>query len=726
MGFQVSPGVNVTEVDLTTIVPAVSTTDGAFVGVFRWGPIEDITLVGDENQLVKDFGKPDADTAVSFFTAANFLAYGNKLRLVRVADTLTRKVVEFTVSTAEAANGDPVLNKLVTSGLKTGELKVRAGDIVDFGGEELPIASVESDTELTLDGFLQTALVDEVVTIKIYAGALNATAEDITGSGVPGIGMLVKNDTQYQENFSMGGADCGPFMAKYPGELGNSLIVSLCPGTLAYKNSSLTGTVSSSLSNVTVTGVGTKFQDELVPGSIIKDAVTGQERKVVSISSQTSLTINSPFSPSLSGASVSSKWEFADFVGIKPDTSNVAADAGAQDDEMHLVVVDYDGRVSGTKGTVLERHTFMSKAVDGKTDDGGSSYYVNVINSKSKYIRWTDHLIGTENTWGKRAIDVDVFDSPLKPYTVKLSGGRDANNKSVNPAVDAGLIAGYDLFRNPELVDISLVMLGDAELNVVVHVINNICESRKDCIAFVSPPREAVLDNAGGETEATIAFRDLLPSTSYAVMDSGWKYQYDKYNDVYRWLPLNGDIAGLCVRTDIEQDPWWSPAGYNRGNIKNVIKLAYSPFKAERDDLYQKGINPVISQQGQGTVLFGDKTLLAKPSAFDRINVRRLFIVLEKAIARAARFMLFEFNDEFTRQQFRSLVEPFLRDVQSRRGIYDFRVVCDKTNNTGEVIDRNEFVGEIYIKPARSINFIQLKFVAVRTGVEFSEVVGRA
>jgi phage tail sheath protein FI len=232
--------------------------------------------------------------------------------------------------------------------------------------------------------------------------------------------------------------------------------------------------------------------------------------------------------------------------------------------------------------------------------------------------------------------------------------------------------------------------------------------------------------NAGINTrDNVIAFRDSLPSTSYAVMDSGWKYQYDKYNDVYRWVPLNADTAGLMVQTDLTRDPWYSPAGYNRGNMKNVVKLAYNPGKGDRDQLYKKGVNPVITQPGQGTVLFGDKTLLSKPSAFDRINVRRLFIVLEKAIATAAKFTLFEFNDEFTRSQFTNLVVPFLRDVQGRRGITDFQVVCDGSNNTGEVIDRNEFIGDIYIKPARSINFIQLNFVAVRSGVEFSEVVGR-
>ena len=217
----------------------------------------------------------------------------------------------------------------------------------------------------------------------------------------------------------------------------------------------------------------------------------------------------------------------------------------------------------------------------------------------------------------------------------------------------------------------------------------------------------------------------LFPSSSYATLDSGWKYQFDKYNDLYRFVPLNGDVAGLMVRTDNTRDPWWSPAGFNRGNVKNVVKLPYNPLKAQRDQLYKKGINPIVTFPGQGTVMFGDKTLLAKPSAFDRINVRRLFIVLEKAISTASKFTLFEFNDDFTRAQFRNMVEPFLRDVQGRRGIFDFRVVCDESNNTGEVIDRNEFIGDIYIKPARSINFIQLNFVAVRTGVEFEEVVGQ-
>jgi hypothetical protein len=303
------------------------------------------------------------------------------------------------------------------------------------------------------------------------------------------------------------------------------------------------------------------------------------------------------------------------------------------------------------------------------------------------------------------------------------------NAEMMDTASDVAFNRSLEAYNsNPEVVDVSLILTGDGNQTKAIHVINNIAEVRKDCVAVISPQRADVVNNStyvGAEMDDIITFRNLLPSSSYAVMDGNYKYMYDKYNDLYRYIPLNGDTAGLMVRTDTERDPWYSPAGFNRGQVKNVIKLAFNATKGQRDQLYKAGVNPVVTFPGQGTVLFGDKTLLAKPSAFDRINVRRLFIVLEKAISTAAKFTLFEFNDEFTRAQFRNLVEPFLRDVQGRRGIFDYRVVCDTTNNTGEVIDRNEFIGDIYIKPARSINFIQLNFVAVRTGVEFSEVVGK-
>jgi hypothetical protein len=356
----------------------------------------------------------------------------------------------------------------------------------------------------------------------------------------------------------------------------------------------------------------------------------------------------------------------------------------------------------------------LSKASDGKNSDGSTNYYKDVINNSSKYIWVLDHPRLVTN-WGTTASN-KVFDILTANVTNTLSAGVSGDSVSA-----ANILAGYDLFSNDELYDVSLIPMGPTTNAGVVNSVISLAETRRDCIVFISPQYTDVV-NTTGQEDKIVAYRDTLTSSSFAVLDSGWKYQYDRYNDKYRYVPLNGDTAGLAARTDYIADPWFSPAGYNRGIIKNVVKLSYSPSKADRDILYKKGINPVVTFPGQGTLLFGDKTLLARPSAFDRINVRRLFIVLEKAIATASKFQLFEFNDPFTRAQFRNLVEPFLRDVQGRRGITDFRVVCDETNNTGEIIDRNEFVADIYIKPARAINFIQLNFIATRSGVSFEEV----
>jgi hypothetical protein len=388
---------------------------------------------------------------------------------------------------------------------------------------------------------------------------------------------------------------------------------------------------------------------------------------------------------------------------------------------MHVAVVDEDGQWSGTKGTVLEIFENVSMASDAKDPTGASNYYKEVVNNRSKYIWWTAHNASNSNAGS--ASNGTTYGDPATPQTVSLVNGSDGS------AATAGEInTAMDKFVSSEDVDISFLLAAGGGQTVTTHLINNIAEVRKDCIVCLSPPSSTVVDNGtylGKEAVDVVAYRDSLPSSTYAVMDSGWKYQYDKYNDVYRWIPLNGDTAGLMVRTDSVRDPWFSPAGFNRGNVKNVVKLAWNPRKADRDTLYKNSVNPVVTFPGQGTVLYGDKTLTAEPGAFDRINVRRLFIVLEKAISTAANFTLFEFNDEFTRAQFRNLVEPFLRDVKGRRGIQDFKVVADETNNTGDVIDRNEFIGDIYVKPNRSINYIQLNFTAVRTGVEFSEIVGQ-
>jgi phage tail sheath protein FI len=432
-----------------------------------------------------------------------------------------------------------------------------------------------------------------------------------------------------------------------------------------------------------------------------------------------------------------------------------------------MIVVDRLGYFSGVQGQVLEKYSNLSKASDAVLSDGTANYYKTVVNRSSDYIwnlRELDAIISATylNTSSAAAFGISisglgmgsntVFKTLKRPYTTLMGysvaestgvitimtngkgvDGYTSSSKAHDAAIKSGLQTAYALLTNTENIDIGLIAAGEVESVVANYIISSVAEVRKDCVAFIS----AAYDN--GSTLAIVTkstdFQQLINyrtaasnaanvSSSYAVMDSGYKYMYDKYNDKYIYVPLNGDTAGLCARTDYTADPWFSPGGYNRGVIKNVVKLSYNPSQTERDTLYKNGINPVTTFPGQGTVLFGDKTMQSKPSAFDRINVRRLFIILEKSISTAAKFQLFEFNDGFTRAQFRNLVEPFLRDVQGRRGIYDFKVVCDETNNTGEIIDTNQFVADIFIKPARSINFITLNFVAARTAVNFEEIGG--
>jgi hypothetical protein len=519
----ISPGIETREIDLSTVVPAVTSLEGAIAGVFRWGPVGEAIKISSESDLVKRFGAPKTGyNTETFFTAADFLAYSNALYVVRVSD----------------------------------------------GAVATDIADTEAD--------------DVVIS------------------------------------------------AKYPGELGNSLQVEIF-NSAAFSSAEFAGAT------------------ERVPSSV---------------------------------------------------------------DNVHVVVVDAGGAITGTAGAVLEVFQDLSILAGAKTEDGTNNYLLDVINDRSRFITIAD--------------DADL--STLLDYSVDLADGSDGSSETTISL--ANLYTGYDVFESAEDIDISLVLQGKArgttnQAELASYILDNIILQRKDCVLFVSPDRAAVVDNPGNEASAIVSFRNNINNNSYTVMDSGYKYRYDKYNDRYVYTPLNGDIAGLCVRTDRDRDPWFSPAGYNRGLIKNVVKLAFNPKRADRDTLYKADVNPVITQPGEGTLLFGDKTLLGRQSAFSRINVRRLFIILQKSISRAAKLMLFEFNDEFTRRQFVNIVEPFLRDIQGRRGIFDFRVVADESNNTPEVIDRNEFIGDIYVKPARSINFIQLNFVAVRTGVEFSEVVGQ-
>lgn len=441
-------------------------------------------------------------------------------------------------------------------------------------------------------------------------------------------------------------------------------------------------------------------------------------------------SLGNSISISIADAASFSKWDYKALFTTAPDTSDFVANAGGLGDEIHMVVIDRDGRWTGTAGMVIESYAFLSKALGAKKGDGSSAYYVTAVNSQSNYIYWMDHPTGMAN-WGTApSLGVTYTSIGATALSFDLVGGVDDYS-----VTDGQRMNAFTLFGDDETYDVSLIISGKSSRDVVRHIIDNVVEKRRDCMVFASPSHivtgDPLVGNNAEVVENIIKFKNgdgvenaTLPSTSFAVFDSGYKYQYDAYNDVYRWVPLNGDVAGLCARTDYTNDPWFSPAGFNRGQIKNVIKLAFNPRKADRDNLYQNGINSVVSFPGEGVVLFGDKTALAKPSAFDRINVRRLFITLEKAIATAAKYQLFEFNDGFTRAQFRNQVEPFLRDVKGRRGIIDFKIICDETNNTGEVIDNNRFVADIYIKPTRSINFVTLNFVAVRTSATFTEITG--
>ena len=567
MAFQVSPGVQVQEIDATSVVPAVSTSIGGFAGSFNWGPVDEIVTVSSENELAAKFGTPDDSTAKHFLVAASFLKYGNALKVVRVA-----------------------------------------------------------------------------------SGHENATSD--------GSGQLIKNDEDY-DNSSL---SVGSWIAKHPGVLGNSIKV---------------GLVTAGVSNFSTIQYLT--------------------------------------------SSDATKYLYSSIFDSIPGTSEYASNLGKTSaaDEVHVVVIDEDGAISGEVGTVLESFGYLSQASDAKKSDGSSNYYKDVINQQSAYVYWAAHDSNLTDA-GETVSANTTFVTSTTTLESSLSGGSDDN------APTTGEIAlGFDLLEDSETEDVNLLFAApDANgEEAIAEDLISIASSRKDCMAFVSPPIE---DTVGSSTPAADVktFADGLTSSSYASCDSTALYVYDKYNDVYRWIGAAGHQAGLCANTDNVADAWFSPAGVNRGQLLGVTKLAFNPKKADRDTLYKARVNPIVSLPGQGTILFGDKTLLSRPSSFDRINVRRLFITLEKAISTAAKAQLFEFNDEFTRAQFRNLVEPFLRDVKGRRGLTDFLVVCDNTNNTQAVIDGNKFVADIFVKPARSINFISLSFVATRSGVEFSEISG--
>jgi len=668
MGFQVSPGVQVNEIDLTNVVPAVATSIGATAGAFQKGPVSSPVLITSEEELLRIFGKPQntSNQFESWFTVANFLAYTDACYVTR----------------AESA---------------------------------------------------------------------------ITNAGATG-GVLIRDDDHYENSFNTGQGSVGEWAARTAGTHGNSLGVSICATATAYQQTLgannqvnqadvAVGDTSIQVDNADASGYAFNVGDLIsfyTDSAYTTPADNYREYEVTAVdTSGDLLTIRLKDDPNGAGlqtaiaddAYILRRWKFYDLFNGAPGTSAWAtANGRGTGDELHVVVYDttgditgYDNDVAGQRtSSVIETFANTSKNPSAKSPQGDSIYYRDVIFRGSSYVYWMDHNTsgtnwGTDTTSAYTAVDT--------PTLTTLSGGTD------DYAVTAGeMQTAFEKYLDSDNIDVNLVLGGSSSLttdsaagqDTFVTMLTNVVETRRDCVGFVSPYRSATVGVTDSNTQTdnvTEAF-DLCPSSSYMVFDSGYKYMYDKYNDVYRFVPMNGDTAGLCAYTDRVADPWFSPGGLNRGNVRNAIKLSYNPSKANRDFLYRARVNPVVNFPGQGVVLFGDKTALSKPSAFDRINVRRLFLVLEKAIATASKFQLFEFNDEFTRAQFRNLIEPFLRDVQGRRGITDFLVKCDATNNTGEVIDRNEFVADIFVKPARSINFITLNFIATRTGVAFSEVGG--
>lgn len=765
MSFQLSPGVNVTEIDLTAVIPSVATTDAAIGGVFRWGPVEKAILVTNEDQLVARFGRPTNLNAETFFTAASFLAYSDSLYVSRAVRTSG----DSAVYSADLNAGNTTITVSNAAGVLEGFAVfgpgIKSGTVVtSIDGNELVLSE---DPEIS----------DTGVSLQIFEADLAFNAVANSSSVVDLTTTIVKNEEHYDLVSSNFDTDA-EFVAKYPGELGNSLKVSVCPSAAAFESGivgseviddlnvantvdqiEISFVVGSNTAIIRVTpndpsetqdatdsvAVANAVKNKLTIGDLlfagnsqigstqllqitaISNPITVAQSDDDTVQILVSLEDRYSLSGNYSSTTIDRRWEFSRVTQLAPGQSThqlIQGNTAAQD-ELHVVVSDEDGRISGVPGTILEVYQNLSRATDSKTLDGASNYYEEVINESSKFIWFANDFDGNAPSVVSSLLASSALTSP---YTQSFVGGRDSKNEETISVGD--LINAYNLFESAETVDISLILAGKARggshgEQVANYLVDNIAEKRKDCIVLLSPDRGDVINNTFDIEAAVIQFRNAVRSTSYAVMDSGYKYMYDKYNDIYRYIPLNGDIGGLCARTDDERDAWFSPAGFNRGQIRNIVKLAWNPKQAERDLLYKNGINSVVNFPGQGIILFGDKTLLSKPSAFDRINVRRLFIVLEKAIARASQSTLFEFNDEFTRSSFVNLVTPFLRGVQGRRGITDFAVICDETNNTGEVIDRNEFIGDIYIKPARAINFIQLNFVAVRTGVEFSEIIGQ-
>ena len=721
----VSPGVKVREVDLTVgRIDSISDQTGAIVGPFERGPVLEPLLIENEQDMIELFGKPiSSDRQYEYwYTAANYLQYGGILRVVRADGATLNNANVGAVGVAS-----------------TSSLKIKSFDDYQNNYEDNVSYRLAARNPGSYANGMKVAYIDGAADQQLHV------TPHVVGN--VSVGMAVTQP--------ISGTIVGPGTTSTADGYVQGLVTGIGASTVDVKvvnHVSAAGTifpVSYTENGIFAFTTGTKTSNTLPgPGVLFSSNSSTIANPDAGISTcatvfQVDDWYDNQFIQLKNGAL---QWKE---IAEKPGTSGYTAARNGSNDELHIVVVDDSGKISGTTGAILEKFTFLSKADDAKNSFGDAIYYKNFIaeNSDNIFVGVATGngsiasgiltaftATSTSNTWSQDAQDVDFNFGGNILY--ELQGGKDYSGVSTEGGYSTSLgniMGGYEIFENEAEYAVNFLLNGpgitgnQAESQAKANKLIAIAEARKDCIAVISPNRETVVNVTSAKTQTTnvVQFYDPITSSSFAVFDSGYKYQFDRFNNKFQFMPLNGDIAGLMARTSEEQFPWFSPAGSQRGNILNAVKLAYNPNKVQRDTLYVKRINPVIFSPGAGFVLFGDKTGLAIASAFDRINVRRLFLNLEARIEIAARTQLFEFNDEITRANFRNIVEPFLRGVQAKRGISDFLVICDETNNTPDVIDANEFKADIFIKPARSINFIGLTFVATRTGVSFSEVAGR-
>ena len=743
---QSSPGVVVQERDLTTITTLSTANVGVLAGPFDQGPVEEIIDISNERELAERFGKPNEYNYEYWYTAAQYLSYGGVLKTIRVASTALKNAVDTGTApliknlqdyetTYEAAN-----NTWTWAARTPGALGNSIGVFMtDAGADQVAVIPAPgSGNEFEF-------VADEAVTAasgaagKVFKYSIVLTVESVVGDFTPGVSTTIAIS---------GSNEAVTVLAWDPAN--KKLEIGLpSGGVTGIIADAQTVTQGSNTCDIATNGIERKLLIAKDKGSIdfaAADSLNDTNSNAAAVTSVRGEYAEREYLPGV-------KWVN---VAERPGTSLYASNAGGHRDELHIVVIDVDGKVTGTTGAVLERFIGVSKASDAKSSVGETNYYVEVMKQKSQYLFWGEHetevfnatATPADGNWGLSAARqfnllrsaAGSTDYPAGRTTVgsknnsthyyRLINGTDyANSGGVYTVSNADIATSYELCEDPESQTIDYILTGpsgadDAAALAKVTSLVNIAEERRDCMVFVSPRRGNLIgvSNATTQTDNLVKFFDLLPSSSYMVFDSGYKYIYDKYNDVYRYVPCNGDVAGLCLQTTEVAEPWFSPAGFQRGVLRNAIKLAYTPNKTQRDRLYSSRINPIVSFPGQGVVLFGDKTALGFASAFDRINVRRLFLTIERVISGAAKSQLFEQNDESQRSLFLNIIEPYMRDVQGRRGVTDFLVKCDSDNNPPEAVDRGEFYAEIFVKPTRTINYITLTFVATRTGVAFSEV----